>query len=793
MLLPPLFPGTESVVVFGACEAASEAAGLRRCPLEQTPRVRFGGVRNNAVKAAFKTAGFRALKSGSIDAEGSFPFNAAWNGALKREDLKRLNRLQRVNHFPGTWELGRKDRLGRNAGRARRRNAEVFDIMPRSFVLPHDADEWRIECDRFPDGMYIIKPPASSRGRGIRMMTRPSDIKPEKDYVIQRYVGDPHLIDGYKYDLRVYVAVTCVDPLRVYVYREGLVRFATERYTDAGEDLKRRCVHLTNYSVNVKTEAFAMGQGAEEDDVGHKWSLSALRRHFEEKLGIGFGETWARIKDVVVKTMMCVDDRMNVSAKMHVPDRRNCYELFGFDVMLDARLKPWLIEVNTGPSLSAPSALDMHIKHRMAANLFNLVGFAPYDRAAMKKTLEERRRARLVGVPRADAIASTKTNAAPPARAFPKTRDAKTLRAIDFDDYALEDLPEVIRDAEAELARAGEFERCFPAPDPEDNAYYLRHFETPRFDNALLCAWEAHKRDVLRRRKKRGGADDPNPNPKPPGSRPGSRAGATRPPSRAAAGGPGPRPRSRLSRGVRRRRGVKEARTSRARLVARDARRLADGHAAAGARDSPGDDAADVPVRAAAAAPGTRGGGEAAATRRAAPRAGTGARHPPAARGLARRLRWRRWACADRGARRAGVGVGARAEARGGGRVRAGCRVRGEGAEREDGEKRSPKGIVCKYFMTDGFSSSNRRASKRRRFLSLTTPTRDEKGGKETRGRGFKIPVFGPTPRHRNTQWAFSFQSFPKNDHHVSRSRVIRTEENRGIPRSVEKAPVERC
>jgi len=78
--------------------------------------------------------------------------------------------------------------------------------------------------------------------------------------------------------------------------------------------------------------------------------------------------------------------------------------------------------------------------------------------------------------------------------------------------------------------------------------------------------------------------------------------------------------------------------------------------------------------------------------------------------------------------------------------------VRGEGAEREDGEKRSPKGIVCKYFMTDGFSSSNRRASKRRRFLSLTTPTRDEKGGKETRGRGFKIPVFGPTPRHRNTQ-----------------------------------------
>ena len=278
----------------------------------------------------------------------------------------------------------------------------------------------------------------------------------------------------------------------------------------------------------------------------------------------------------------------------------------------------------------------------MAANLFNLVGFAPYDRAAMKKTLEERRRARLVGVPRADAIASTKTNAAPPARAFPKTRDAKTLRAIDFDDYALEDLPEVIRDAEAELARAGEFERCFPAPDPEDNAYYLRHFETPRFDNALLCAWEAHKRDVLRRRKKRGGADDPNPNPnpnpKPPGSRPGSRAGATRPPSRAAAGGPGPRPRSRLSRGGSAAAGASAEAADVDALASSLATRagLADGHAAAGARDSPGGTTRRTFLCGlAAAAPGTRGGGEAAATRRAAPRAGIGARHPPAARGLA--------------------------------------------------------------------------------------------------------------------------------------------------------------
>lgn len=131
--------------------------------------VRFAGIHNNGVKAAFKTSGFRVIANKSSD-----NYNALWSGALKAEDFRKLNRYQRVNHFPGTWELGRKDRLCRNIGRMRRRHPDVFNIQPRSFVLPTDGDEWRLECERFPDGMYIIKPPASSRGRGIRMMRRPS-------------------------------------------------------------------------------------------------------------------------------------------------------------------------------------------------------------------------------------------------------------------------------------------------------------------------------------------------------------------------------------------------------------------------------------------------------------------------------------------------------------------------------------------------------------------------------------------------------------------------------------------
>jgi tubulin polyglutamylase TTLL4 len=134
-----------------------------------------------------------------------------------------------VNHFPGTWELGRKDKLYRNLGKFRRSHGAAFDIVPRHYVLPRDTDEWRTEYERLPHLVYILKPCCSSRGRGIRVLRKPSDVPREKDgsikeCLVQRYITNPHLIDGYKYDLRLYVVVTCFDPLRVYLYHEVRLR-----------------------------------------------------------------------------------------------------------------------------------------------------------------------------------------------------------------------------------------------------------------------------------------------------------------------------------------------------------------------------------------------------------------------------------------------------------------------------------------------------------------------------------------------------------------------------------------
>ena len=73
--------------------------------------------------------------------------------------------------------------------------------------------------------------------------------------VISRYISNPLLINGHKFDLRIYVVVTSYEPLRVYVFKEGLARFASESYSTKFNK-NNRYMHLTNYSINKMSEEY---------------------------------------------------------------------------------------------------------------------------------------------------------------------------------------------------------------------------------------------------------------------------------------------------------------------------------------------------------------------------------------------------------------------------------------------------------------------------------------------------------------------------------------------------------
>lgn len=116
-----------------------------------------------------------------------------------------------------------------------------------------------------------------------------------------------------------------------------------------------------------------------KDDIGFKWSLSALCKHLES-VGIDMDLMWSKIYDVIIKSLISGEQHILGALRRSVPHRSNCFELFGYDIMLDSNLKPWLIEINLSPSLACESPLDTKIKSTLLSDVLNIVGVKKFDR-----------------------------------------------------------------------------------------------------------------------------------------------------------------------------------------------------------------------------------------------------------------------------------------------------------------------------------------------------------------------------------------------------------------------------
>jgi tubulin polyglutamylase TTLL6/13 len=110
-----------------------------------------------------------------------------------------------------------------------------------------------------------------SQGKGIFITKNVDSIDPSEHLVVQKYMRTPFLIEGYKFDLRIYVLVTNVQPLRVFIHKDGLGRFATEKYKLKA--FNNPFIHLTNYAINKDNSNFTADDKGEK---GHKRSLQAI-------------------------------------------------------------------------------------------------------------------------------------------------------------------------------------------------------------------------------------------------------------------------------------------------------------------------------------------------------------------------------------------------------------------------------------------------------------------------------------------------------------------------------------
>ena len=374
----------------------------RICIRNAFHRAGFSKVNEKGDKGDKETSSKSSSKTGSW----AQPWTAMWSKHQNESQMQGLNCLQKVNHFPSSWCIGRKDRLVRTMQAMYRVHGSQFNFHPASFILPaeREASHRQIAMDTKAaaqrnskslssqnGGMWIIKPCASSCGKGIQVIsgTQVLAMPKNRKVLVQKYIHDPMLINNKKFDLRMYVMVTGVDPLRIYIFNEGLARFSTKDYSL--KNLGDRFAHLTNYSINKKSKDFkAATEGGDDngdgETEGFKWSLPAFKRWMAKNVGPEvMKDTMIKINDLLVKTIIAAESTITPQLHSAANYRTNCFELFGCDVMLDSKLVPHLIEVNISPSLAGSSPLDKRIKGTLIADIMHIVGIYPHDPKLLKK------------------------------------------------------------------------------------------------------------------------------------------------------------------------------------------------------------------------------------------------------------------------------------------------------------------------------------------------------------------------------------------------------------------------
>ncbi|CAF1423349.1 unnamed protein product [Rotaria sordida] len=258
-----------------------------------------------------------------------------------------------------------KSNLTRSLNAMRRLFPDEYDFYPKTWFLPEQTEQFQNDARsihkkdqsrRRPLTTFIVKPSDGSEGEGIFLIqdsTRCTMVN--RPYIIQEYVDRPLLINGLKFDMRIYVLILKLDPLEVLLYDEGLARFATVEYqAPSKKNLHESFMHLTNYSLNKRSANYKHASDEKQTDASKRklnvvWSqLGQLFSPSEIE------QTKEMIEDMINKTVLAILPELRIQYTLELPMTRKqnqCFQIIGFDIILTDQLKPMLLEVNANPSL----------------------------------------------------------------------------------------------------------------------------------------------------------------------------------------------------------------------------------------------------------------------------------------------------------------------------------------------------------------------------------------------------------------------------------------------------------
>ncbi|OHT13641.1 Tubulin-tyrosine ligase family protein [Tritrichomonas foetus] len=306
-----------------------------------------------------------AMKAANIQYQDDPHGMLVWFDNVKDKDFfTNLLPYQIVNRIPSINMLCRKAPFVRLIQRVAPMFPEFFTFLPASFILPINNQQFTAAVNR-KKTRYIVKPDGGSLGKGI-MIVEPGDVyTPQVNLAIAQEYIESKLIRNTKFDMRIYVLVASVQPLMIYVYRDGIARFCSQP-----EDAHNVFSQLTNTAVNR--------QNPQANIQNITQRVSAV---FEELAaeGANVDEIWKKIDRIAVFTIISASNYILKAVHASCPTYGlpRCFQILGFDILLDQKLDPYILEVNFRPSLEFDTEDEKNLKIEMLSHAMQIA--APFQ------------------------------------------------------------------------------------------------------------------------------------------------------------------------------------------------------------------------------------------------------------------------------------------------------------------------------------------------------------------------------------------------------------------------------
>ena len=295
-----------------------------------------------------------------------------------------LDKFQKVYRFYGSYNAFRKNSLYEFYAEMKKKFYQDFDYMPETYIYP---EQKKVIYEKFRDykldfnDLWLVKPKDKAGGVGIKLFSSMKKLE-KREFVITKCITSLNLINGKKYDLRIHVLIAGLKPLRIYLYDEGFVKIATEKYSlDKNLNISKY-VYLTNHFVNKHNINYINPKTI--NDYNSNFYTILMYKRYLKSINIEYSDIIEKIKDIIIKSIISVYRNLTEeNEKMNISDL-NFFNLLGYDFLITDKFEPILCEINYNPSMEIHNNVEKENKTNLFVDTLNLIGIVPYS----KKTKE---------------------------------------------------------------------------------------------------------------------------------------------------------------------------------------------------------------------------------------------------------------------------------------------------------------------------------------------------------------------------------------------------------------------